>query len=72
LQYSDNIRLLERFALCGLMSGEDSASLCDAYRAYRRRAHHLTLQELPAVVAEGEFVAERETVLRLWRALLEA
>jgi glutamate-ammonia-ligase adenylyltransferase len=72
LQYSDNIRLLERFALCGLMSGEDSASLCDAYRAYRRRAHHLTLQELPAVVAEGEFVAERDTVLRLWRELLEA
>ena len=72
LQYSDNIRLLESFVLCGLMAEEGCALLCDAYRAYRSRAHHLTLQELPVVVDEAEFVAEREGVLRLWRALLEA
>ncbi len=71
LQYSDNIRLLESFALCGLMEREDSALLCDAYRTYRRRAHHLTLQERPVVVDETEFVEERDAVLRLWRALLQ-
>jgi glutamate-ammonia-ligase adenylyltransferase len=72
LQYSDNIRLLERFASCGLMTDEDSALLCDAYRAYRRRAHHLTLQEQPVVVDEAEYASEREAVLRLWRELMEA
>ena len=71
LQYSDNIRLLESFASCGLMAGEDSALLCDAYRAYRRRAHHLTLQEQAVLADEAEFVDEREGVLRLWRALME-
>ena len=70
LQYSDNIRLLERFAECGLMAEADTALLCDAFRAYRRRAHHLTLQEQKAVVDEAEFVAEREGVLRIWRALM--
>jgi len=72
LQYSDNIRLLESFALCGLMAGEDSVLLCDAYRAYRRRVHHLTLQEQPVLADEAEFVAEREGVVRLWRTLMEA
>jgi len=72
LQYSDNIRLLERFAECGLMAEADTTLLCDAFRAYRRRAHHLTLQELKAIVDDTEFVAEREGVMRLWRALMEA
>ncbi|MCW8971771.1 MAG: bifunctional [glutamate--ammonia ligase]-adenylyl-L-tyrosine phosphorylase/[glutamate--ammonia-ligase] adenylyltransferase [Gammaproteobacteria bacterium] len=71
LQYSDNIRLLECFAECGLMAEADTALLCDAFRVYRRRAHHLTLQEQKAVVDETEFVAEREGVTRLWRALME-
>jgi len=71
LQYSDNIRLLERFAECGLMAEADTTLLCDAFRAYRRRAHHLTLQEQSAVVDEAEFEAEREGVMRLWRALME-
>ncbi len=72
LEYSDNIRLLERFAECGLMAGEDTDLLCDAFRAYRRRAHRLTLQEQKAVVGAEEFESEREGVIRLWRALMEA
>jgi len=72
LEYSDNIRLLERFAECGLMVEADTALLCDAFRAYRRRAHHLTLQEQKAVVVAEEFESEREGVIRLWRALMEA
>ncbi len=71
VQYSDNIRLLESFAHCDLMVEGDSALLCDIYRAYRSRAHHLTLQERPVVVEEAEFVEERAAVLRLWRALLQ-
>lgn len=70
IQYSDNIRLLESFALCGLIAEDECTLLCDIYRAYRRRAHHLTLQERPVEVDEAEFVHEREAVLRLWQALL--
>jgi glutamate-ammonia-ligase adenylyltransferase len=53
------------------MAGEDTTLLCDAFRAYRRRAHRLTLQEQKAVVDETEFESEREGVIRLWRALME-
>lgn len=72
LQFSDNIRLLELFAGCGLMAGADSALLCDAYRAFRRRVHRLTLQEQKAIVDAAEFATEREEVLRIWHGLLEA
>ncbi len=72
VQFSDNIRLLENFAQCGLMADDESALLCDVYRAYRRRAHHLTLQERPVEADETEFVKERDAVLRLWRNLLQA
>ncbi|MGM0595246.1 MAG: bifunctional [glutamate--ammonia ligase]-adenylyl-L-tyrosine phosphorylase/[glutamate--ammonia-ligase] adenylyltransferase [Pseudomonadota bacterium] len=71
LAFSDNIRLLERFAECDLMDEADTTVLCDAFRAYRRRAHHLTLQEQKAVVDEAEFTAEREAVIRLWRTMME-
>ena len=54
------------------MADEVSASLCNIYRAYRRRVHHLALQERPAVVDEPEFAEERDAVLRQWRALLQA
>ncbi len=72
LQFSDNIRLLELFAGCGLMARADSEMLCDAYRAYRRRVHRLTLQERKAVVDAAEFAEEQEMVLRLWCSLMEA
>ena len=70
LQYSDNIRLLETLAQCGRLSDIDSALLCDAYRAYRRRLHHLALQELPGLVDEEEFVPLREGVRRLWQSVM--
>jgi [glutamine synthetase] adenylyltransferase / [glutamine synthetase]-adenylyl-L-tyrosine phosphorylase len=71
LQFSDNIRLLELFAGCGLMAGTDSELLRDAYRAFRIRVHRLTLQEQKAVVDAAEFTAERDGVLRIWHALLD-
>ncbi len=71
LQFSDNIRLLELFAGCGLMAEADSKLLCDAYRVFRSQVHRLTLQEQKAVVTEDQFSGEREAVLRLWRSLME-
>lgn len=72
MRYSDNIRLLELFAECGLMAVADATLLCDAFRAYRRRAHRLTLQQEKAVVDASEFMSEREGVRALWQALMGA
>ncbi|MBE0510869.1 MAG: bifunctional [glutamate--ammonia ligase]-adenylyl-L-tyrosine phosphorylase/[glutamate--ammonia-ligase] adenylyltransferase [Chromatiales bacterium] len=72
LRYSDNIRLLETLAECGRIGHDDSALLCDAYRAYRRRLHHLALQELPGLVDETEFAEQRSEVQRLWQSLMLA
>ena len=37
-----------------------------AYRAYRARSHHRSLREEGIVIADSEFVAEREGVCRIW------
>ena len=71
LDFTDNIRLLEGFAANGLMSQADAQTLADAYRAYRARVHELALQENRPVVAAGEFAEQRETVGRIWHALMD-
>ncbi|MCW8917878.1 MAG: bifunctional [glutamate--ammonia ligase]-adenylyl-L-tyrosine phosphorylase/[glutamate--ammonia-ligase] adenylyltransferase [Gammaproteobacteria bacterium] len=70
LHWSDNIRLLETLAQCGLISEAQSNLLCDAYRAFRARAHRLTLQLQPALVAEEEFCELRAGVCALWQRLM--
>ncbi len=72
LDYTDNIRILERLAECGLLAEEESRTLCDAYRAYRARYHHLTLQGLKAVAPAADFAEQREAVQALWGRLMEA
>ncbi len=72
VRFSDNIRLLEGLAAHGLIAPADAGALADAYRAYRRRLHQLTLQEQPARVPDSEFRAERERVQAIWGALLGA
>ena len=72
LDYTDNIRLLEGFAVKGLMSEREAGLLADAYRAYRARVHSLALQEMNAVVGADEFAAEREAVSAVWQALMES
>jgi glutamate-ammonia-ligase adenylyltransferase len=71
LRWTDNIRLLESFAAEELMRPADAQLLCDAYRAFRAQVHRLTLQELPAVVAEDLFADLRQGVQRLWLELME-
>ena len=71
VRYSDNIRLLEGLAGAGLMPEDDVRVLSNAYRAYRKRVHNLTLQEVPAVVYEGEFIQTRAAVLAIWKRIFE-
>jgi glutamate-ammonia-ligase adenylyltransferase len=70
LEWTDNIRLLETLVATGLLAEADGAELADAYRAYRAEVHRLKLQAQPARVPADRFVAERETVQRLWQAWL--
>ncbi|MDX5411053.1 MAG: bifunctional [glutamate--ammonia ligase]-adenylyl-L-tyrosine phosphorylase/[glutamate--ammonia-ligase] adenylyltransferase [Thauera sp.] len=72
LVWSDNIRLLETLGAERLLASDEAGLLADAYRAYRKRVHELTLQELPAVVAAGEFAELRAQVGALWRRVMGA
>jgi glutamate-ammonia-ligase adenylyltransferase len=72
LTYSDNIRQLDGLECCGLLGGAEATLLRDAYRALRRRLHHLTLQEQPGLIGSDELQDYREGVVRLWRRLMES
>jgi [glutamine synthetase] adenylyltransferase / [glutamine synthetase]-adenylyl-L-tyrosine phosphorylase len=71
VQYTDNIRQIDALYAAGILSEVQATLLADAYRAYRKRIHALTLQELPAVVSEAEFAEYRSGVTQLWRTLME-
>ena len=72
LDFTDNVRLLEGFGRAGLMPDEDVTLLADAYRAYRRRIHELSLQESGTVVDAGDFAELREAVTAIWNHLMAA
>lgn len=72
LEWTDNIRILETLGQQGLMSEEESQSLCDAYRSLRSRVHQLALQEEKGVVDDAEYVVERESVRQAWQKWLIA
>ena len=42
--------------------------LTGAYRSYRARMHHLSLDNLGAVVPAAEFAVERAAVTDIWNA----
>jgi glutamate-ammonia-ligase adenylyltransferase len=69
--YSDNIRQLESLASIDLVPQATVDLLTGAYRAYRQRMHHLSLEKADTVVPEAEFAAVREQVSAVWRAAME-
>lgn len=70
--HTDNIRILDALAESGVIADDSATLLADAYRAYRARAHRLSLQEVPAVVDEREFAEMRERVTACWHELMES
>jgi glutamate-ammonia-ligase adenylyltransferase len=52
IRFSDNIRQI--------------AALAAAYREFRRRLHHLTLNDRPPFVGDDELLAERDLVAAVW------
>jgi len=75
LEFTDNIRILAALAQTGVMNEQDTATLTEAYKAYRSRLHRLKLQESSSKISANEF-ADRykelgEGVRRIWTTWLE-
>ena len=66
VMFSDTIRQLETVASADLVPQAKVDVLTRAYRAYRGRAHHLALEGHEALVATGDFIAERTAVMQIW------
>jgi len=68
--YSDTIRQLESVASANLVPQQTVDQLTAAYRAYRGRIHHLSLQGRPAIAGDEDFATERAAVSTAWDATM--
>ncbi len=71
-EFSDTIRQLESVGSAALVNHRVIDRLVDAYRACRSAAHHLSLEQRPAVVEAGEFAALRAGVTAVWERVMVA
>ena len=69
-RFTDNVRQIAGLEATGILSSWDAGLLRDTYRALRRRAHLLKLQEQPDVVSQEEWREHRAEVVRIWKALM--
>jgi len=68
--FADTIRQLESVASADLVPQPSVDLLTAAYRAYRGRAHRLSLEGAAAIVPTAEFADTRAVVSALWQATL--
>jgi glutamate-ammonia-ligase adenylyltransferase len=71
-EFADTIRHLESVGSAALVDHRVIDRLVDAYRAYRSAAHHLSLEQRPAVADEGQFAATRAGVAAVWDRVMVA
>ena len=76
LSVTDNMRLLDAFAACGLMDPQDCQTLQETYLSYRAETHRRALQKQDLLLDSESlsrlgFDARREDVTRLWKLWLE-
>jgi len=69
--HTDNVRLLDALAQCGLLTAQTTQSLKTAYCAYRDLGHRAVLQGQRGVVSEEEIATYRAAVIAVWHRLLE-
>jgi [glutamine synthetase] adenylyltransferase / [glutamine synthetase]-adenylyl-L-tyrosine phosphorylase len=70
IHYSDTIRQLESVASADLVPQATVDVLTDAYRKYRERSHHLSLESAEPVVPGEEFRETRAAVTAIWNATM--
>jgi len=71
-EFADTIRHLESVGSAALVEHSVIDRLVDSYRRYREAAHHLSLEQRPAIVEEGPYVALREQVAAIWEQVMVA
>ena len=64
--FSDTIRQLESVASANLVPQTTVDVLTGAYRIFRSRTHHLSLEGAEPILPATAFVAERSAVTRVW------
>ena len=67
LEFSDNLRQLERLTGLGLMPAPMGTVLHDAYFALRAAVHRSALQEIDGLVEDTKFRQHRDAVAAAWR-----
>jgi glutamate-ammonia-ligase adenylyltransferase len=67
---ADTIRQLDSLASADLVPQETVDVLTGAYRKYRERAHHLSLEKAEAIVPAEEFANDRAAVTAIWNATM--
>jgi [glutamine synthetase] adenylyltransferase / [glutamine synthetase]-adenylyl-L-tyrosine phosphorylase len=72
VMFADTIRQLESVASAALVPQAVVDTLTAAYRAYRGRAHRLSLAGEAAIVPAGDFERLRLDVLRVWDDTMRA
>jgi [glutamine synthetase] adenylyltransferase / [glutamine synthetase]-adenylyl-L-tyrosine phosphorylase len=70
VMFADTIRQLESVASADLVPQSSVDVLTAAYRAYRGRAHRLSLEDAEAIVPADEFRETRAAVTALWEATM--
>ena len=71
-EFADTIRHLESVGSAALVDHRVVDRLADAYRRYRETAHHLSLEQRPAVVEQDPFAALRADVVAVWQQVMVA
>jgi len=67
LEFSDNLRLLERLTDFGLMTAPMGTALTEAYFALRAAVHRSALQEIEGLVEDTKFRQHRDAVIAAWQ-----
>jgi [glutamine synthetase] adenylyltransferase / [glutamine synthetase]-adenylyl-L-tyrosine phosphorylase len=70
VMFADTIRQLESVASADLVPQLTVDVLTAAYRKYRERSHHLSLEQAETLVPVEEFAAERAAVTSIWNATM--
>lgn len=70
ITFSDNIRQLESLASGAIIEQATVDFLTTTYRRYREHMHRLSLAGKDDVIADTEFLAERQDITALWHAVM--
>lgn len=69
LEWTDNMRLLDTAAACGVLDARDAATLQNIYIEYRTLLHRLALDNASYQLTAASLGAQRQQVSAIWDAL---